>query len=338
MAAKSNIYSEKREDDYGISSDSKLADLYNEDELTSVYYNNLEELEKVLKSDIHACFGKWSIFVAAVLNRRCEELTNVIPPEYFHKTKKRGINQLIKVINATPGLFVMFHYIKHRIMKYCCPKVINLMHWVLVINSEPTLRTVKCDELLWILSDVKCTKKLETPIYVFEIMYPKASRLKLLFRTRAVGHNTYYGFCGYPMDRLYETLFKGMHLVQGAVHLRNDLSEIFKRTTGKCNGNRTLSGLLTRCVAMCQYVDDEKYINHHHEPNTSDIHTFCLREDIVLPRYLFFYGEKMQSTPSSDIDESIKAVEKQLCEDKDKYWTIGCLLAIATVAVWFNFN
>lgn len=109
----------------------------------NAFWKIVDELVEVLNGDVGACDLKWTLFVAAAQSYRYESQLKPVPPAY-QNGPIINIDALLDVIERTPSFRVLQRLLADRnetiLLEY--RKVIELLHWNLVINADPNLKTV----------------------------------------------------------------------------------------------------------------------------------------------------------------------------------------------------
>lgn len=117
----------------------------------------LSDLKIILGSDLLTCDAKLTLFVSTASSYRYDTQLKPFPPKFVIAGNKCDI-EIVTNINETPALNVLLYNIETENYDFGAD-VIELVHWVLIQQVDPCLRTLQENEFDDVLTKVPVVQK-----------------------------------------------------------------------------------------------------------------------------------------------------------------------------------
>ncbi|XP_037935998.1 protein mono-ADP-ribosyltransferase Parp16-like [Teleopsis dalmanni] len=274
-----------------------------EDSTVSLYkcsvveHEIMTELFEELDSDIIACDFKFTIFVAAAVSSDRGILLKPMPPMYINNDRTFNFDGLLEVIKVTPKFRDLHYYLKTEQFLQCSIDVIILLHWLLVLDSTPSIRYLNESDFEDFLSNTEGTI---APTNVFEICYDSESEIERTFQNRGEQYGFQFGFYGFDgPEQCFSVLCSGslnpMNSNNNAasIYLTMNVIPCLNRSSYKPCWPQSICGTMLKCVAICQYISRPEYVQHLNDDNDVLIQL----SEVVRPRYLIFFAANPARLP-----------------------------------------
>ncbi|XP_037948973.1 protein mono-ADP-ribosyltransferase Parp16-like [Teleopsis dalmanni] len=294
----------------------------------------LNELKLIFDLDFVGCEAKWSLFVAAAVNYRWEELLHPIPHRYKGNTIEH-IERLLRTISETPKLSILYECAIQKDYAACNPYVVEVLHWLLLTMVEPAFRLINAEEFEMIINTFDLTVSGQSPTHVFQTCVDAHSEEECTFRNISSNFCCKYALWGAALYKFYSILFNGFRAEKSEneyIHLTTDLSQSLTHSIAEPCWGRSSCGIVLRCVGLCEYVEHPDFVKFRKDPNQKYTNVFVKNGEMIRLRYIIFFGEKLPSLPSvadSEVVDAIVSVSPLKYKNEKKCLAIGCYAAAA---------
>lgn len=288
--------------------DSKLT---SESQSARDYLKKICDLKHVLSTDLIGADIKWTLFVTAAQSYRYDSQLKPFPPKFF-LNNVMNIELLIHTINNTPALKVLLDMITDENYDELDVEVVELLHWVLVTEKDPVLRTVKKSEFENILSKVPQEQPNVKPTHIFEIYRSSNSKAETKFDNYRAEYKSNYAFHGSKLDSFHSILNHGLHqhmcksaLYGEGIYLSSELSVSLNYSPNGAAWGASACGSFLSCVAVCEYIEHPEHLHCHvkaqKKSKVPEKYFVITNNDILRIRYLLVFSntqKKLHTTKS----------------------------------------
>lgn len=258
--------------------------------------NKIQSLRVVLEKDLLACDAKWTLFVSTALSYRYEYKLVPFPPRFTNEETGCNIDALVSVINETPKLSVILQNIIEGNVEDMDMGVIDLLHWILITQKNPSLRLVEGEEVKSLLQIVDEKNMTCAPNHVFELTASKGFHSEADFRRRINDLPVQVAYMGQHLDSYYSILHNGFAKNKNDHHviLSTDLLTSLRNSPCGAAWGASQCGSLISCTALCEFAYDsnvDKITENSRGRSCMDIELDDPGK--VRIRYLLFYGSRL---------------------------------------------
>ncbi|KAH8387732.1 hypothetical protein KR093_009216, partial [Drosophila rubida] len=245
----------------------------------------IDELCHVLDTQCTACDVKLLLFAAAASSEGYQS-TLVPTPPYFMGESYYGIERLRRRVALWSSCRQMLDHLRTMKLARHTNSIgdIQLLHWVLIEQTNPKLRHLKVRRLASLCKDFNLQRPTTyQPEWLLSVVYKDGQRLK--------GGNRHCGFLGCPLQSLYRLLIMGRmdNNWTGPLRLYDNVDGALAQCMASSLSlpancwSCSRFGRAPRCVLICEFLPKESAQQQPMQQRELTIEdTSCLRVHYLL--------------------------------------------------------